>query len=123
NLVYQRMNNKPLTIIEIGSSAGIHLIWDQFYYDYGALGQVGNHQAGVKIKTELRGQYPPPIPIVMPVVSHRLGIDIHPINPNDGEATRWLRALIWPEHRDRRVQLEAALEQLRSRPVEIVKGN
>ena len=123
NLIYQRANSKPLAIVEIGASAGIHLIWDQFHYDYGTIGQVGNDQALVKIKTEIRGQFRPPIPLLLSQVSYRIGAEIYPIDPNDDEATRWLKALIWPEHHDRRAQLDAALEQLRLHPVEIIEGN
>ena len=123
NLVYQRMNKKPLAIVEIGSSAGIHLIWDHFYYDYGLIGQVGNPDANVKLITDVRGNIRPPIPAQMLQVAYRIGSDIYPIDPNDDEATRWLRALIWPEHQDRLFQLEAALRDLRLKPVQVVAGN
>lgn len=123
NLVYERENKIPLAIVEIGSSAGIHLLWDHFYYDYGSHGQVGNPDANVKLTTNIRGNVRPPIPAQMPQVAYRIGCDIYPIDPNDEEATRWLRALIWPEHQDRRVQLEAALNELRLKPVQVVAGN
>jgi len=123
NLAYQRMNNKPLAIVEIGSSAGIHLIWDHFYYDYGSAGQVGNPDSKVKLRTDIRGSKSPPIPEQMPKVAYRIGTDIYPIDPNDEEATRWLRALIWPDHQDRRARLEAALSELWLKPVEVVMGN
>lgn len=123
NLAYERGNHIPLAVVEIGSSAGIHLIWDDFYYDYGLSGQVGNPDSSVKLTATARGAITPPIPLQMPDVAYRMGSDIYPIDPDDDEATRWLRALIWPEHKDRRVQLEAALSELRLNPVQVAAGN
>src|SRR5262249_22117467 len=44
-------------------------------------------------------------------------------DPNDDEATRWLCALIWPEHRDRAALLEQALQLARQHPVPIAAGS
>ncbi|HZE06536.1 MAG TPA: DUF2332 family protein, partial [Solirubrobacteraceae bacterium] len=35
----------------------------------------------------------------------------------------WLRALVWPEHRDRGVQLAAALDAIAARPPTILQGD
>lgn len=32
SLVYQRMQRTPLALVEIGSSAGLHLLWDRYRY-------------------------------------------------------------------------------------------
>lgn len=34
--------NKPLSLIEIGTSAGFQLLWDKYYYSYGSDGSFGN---------------------------------------------------------------------------------
>lgn len=55
-------------------------------------------------------------------VSSRVGLDINPLDPADPEARAWLRALVWPEHADRRARLDAALEHAVRRPVRLRKG-
>jgi hypothetical protein len=56
-------------------------------------------------------------------VAWRIGADIHPIDVQDERETRWLRALIWPEHQDRMALLDAALAVSRQDPQRIVAGD
>ena len=53
----------------------------------------------------------------------RAGADIHPIDVDDERETRWLRALIWPEHQDRMALLDAALAWPAQYPQRIVAGD
>lgn len=79
--------------------------------------------APVQLHCELRGDILPPLPRAIPAVSWRMGIDLNPIDVRDEEAVRWLRALIWPEHRDRAERIEAALAMARQHPPSIVAGD
>ena len=107
--VAQHGRGKPLAMIELGPSAGLNMLWDRYGYDYGTVGYVGDRASPVQLHCQLRGEIVPPLPKVIPTVSWRMGIDLQPIDVHDEEATRWLRALIWPEHQDRAQRLEAAL--------------
>jgi len=49
----------------------------------------------------LQGAMLPPIHAGLPQVTTRIGIDLHPIQADDPQAMRWLRALVWPEHPER----------------------
>ncbi len=121
--IRQRCGGRPLALVEIGTSAGLHLLWDRYHYDYGRAGAVGDSLAPVRLVCEPRGSYPPPLPTVMPGVAYRVGIDVAPIDVHDEQATRWLRALIWPEHTDRQRLLAAALTMSRDHPPRIVAGD
>jgi hypothetical protein len=122
-LVWQRRGGRPLALVEIGTSAGLHLLWDRYGYDYGEAGTAGDPASPVRITCAPRGDRLPPILPEVPAVAYRLGIDIAPIDVRDEQATRWLRALIWPEHADRRALLDAALTLARENPPRIVPGD
>ncbi len=123
----QQLNGQPLAWVEIGASAGLLMQWDRYGYAFrdeaGNNLQAGDAASPVQITSELRGALYPPIPTRMPTVAWRVGLDINPIDPRDEDATRWLRALIWPEHCDRRELLDAALAVAREHPPRIIAGN
>ncbi len=85
--------------------------------------RTGKASSPVQIATALRGECAPTLPARMPDVAYRVGLDLYPIDARDEDATRWLRALIWPEHADRRQLLEAALELARADPPHLVQGD
>jgi hypothetical protein len=114
--------DKPLALIEIGPSAGLNLLWDRYGYDYGEE-RWGNPNSPVQIFCEHRGENFMPLPEEDPVIAQRVGIDINPIDVRDRDATLWLRALIWPEQKDRVRQLEAALSVARVEPPEMLAGD
>ncbi|HZO72514.1 MAG TPA: DUF2332 domain-containing protein [Ktedonobacteraceae bacterium] len=118
-----RLNSKPLAMIEIGPSAGLNMLWDKFGYDYGSAGYAGDKASPVQLHCQTRGQLLPPLPATMPQVVKRVGIDLLPIDVNDEQATRWLRALIWPEQQGRARLLTQALELARRYPPTLLKGN
>jgi hypothetical protein len=122
-LVFRQGGKRPLTLVEIGASAGLNLLWDHYHYDYGQAGAVGQDQAPVRLACEVRGNEAPPLPVVFPAVAHRVGIDINPVDVNDETVVRWLKALIWPEHTDRARLLAQAIEVARRKPVALLKGN
>src|SRR5215211_8386613 len=108
-VIASEVPDAPLALIEIGSSAGLNLLWDKYGYDYGEGRRSGDIGSPVQIFCELRGGVSPVIPTVFPKVAFRMGIDLNPIDVHDTKSTRWLRALLWPEHKQRFQLLEAAL--------------
>jgi len=121
SVAMERVWDKPLALIEIGPSAGLNLLWDRYGYDYGEE-QWGNPDSPVQIFCEHRGLNFMPLP-EDPVIAQRIGIDINPIDIMDDDATLWLRALIWPEHRERSRQLKAALSVARAEPPQLLAGD
>lgn len=133
-LVAARGGARPLAVLEIGPSAGLLMRWDRYGYIYRAAPSIesnpsahdvraGDAASPVQITTALRGQDAPTLPTATPIAAHRVGLDLHPIDARDDDATRWLRALIWPEHADRRRLLEAALDVARADPPRLVQGD
>jgi hypothetical protein len=123
HLLGQQNRGRPLALVEIGASAGLHLLWDRYHYDYGPAGTIGDRRSPVRIMCEPRGPSLPPLPSVLPEVILRVGIDIAPVDVTNQRATRWLQALIWPEHTDRHALLVAALTLARQQPPRVVSGD
>ena len=116
----------PLAILEVGSSAGLNLNWDRYrnaYRTTDAEHVVGSTDAPVTIETRLRGEVVPPLPDDLPAVAGRVGVDVNPLDTTDPADARWLRALVWPEHHDRRRVLDGALAVAREHPPDVVAGD
>ncbi len=114
---------KPLALIEIGSSSGLQLLWDQYSYTYGTDEVYGNRHSEVHISAEVRGGSAEMPKLTLPVVSFRKGIDLHINDLRDEEDTLWLNALIWPEHQERRDLLNKAAACMRKQPVSLIEGD
>lgn len=112
---------QPIALIEVGSSAGLNLLFDRYGYRYGDQ-RCGDRESAVQLNCVPRG-LPPPVPARLPVVASRVGLDLNPIDVRDHDATRWLRALIWPEQTDRAHLLERALVLAEAQPPPLRAGN
>jgi hypothetical protein len=105
-------------LIEVGTSAGLNLGLDRYHYRYDGL--EWGPPSWLTLSTESRGATPK---LRWVEVRRRIGLDLNPIEPDDVEARRWLDALIWPEHAERRGRLRAALEVAGSMEIEMVSGD
>jgi len=121
-VAHQSAGGPPLALIDVGCSAGLHLYWDRYQYDYG-VAQVGDPRSGVTIRCELRGPVRPPLPATFPACRFRLGIDLNPVDVRNPTERRWFDALIWPDHPARRRLAAAAIEELLRDPPALVKGD
>lgn len=117
-----RQTQSPLALIEIGSSAGLNLVFDRYRYDYGNGLVAGDPRAVVTLSTELRGGRDLPVD-PFPTVVWRRGIDLHPVDVTDPDAVDWLRALLWPEQSERMERFEAAVAVARTDPPTLVAGD
>jgi hypothetical protein len=118
--MYERAN-KHLALIEIGTSAGLQLAWDQYQYQYNQQETTfGNASSGVKITSEILGQTFPHLLSVPPPVSSRTGYDLH---INKEQDFPWLLALIWPEHTERRDLFTSSAKMTKEVDIEFVEGD
>lgn len=101
--------NKPLALIEIGTSAGLQLFWDKYRYSYNSDEVFGDSHSDVHIKAEIRGGRIPKLNSKVPPVTHRFGLDLHINDVSNVEDSLWLNALIWPEHKERRQLFDQAV--------------
>lgn len=112
----------PLGLVELGSSAGLNLLLDQWAYSYSPDGpRYGDPAIDVLVEAESRGVDLPPLGPAD--LGSRVGIDLHPISVGDDEAVRWLLACVWPEQLSRFQRLEAAIEVARTWPLRLVAGD
>lgn len=135
---------QPITLLEVGSSAGLCLLPDRYRY---AFRPVPDAAAAV---ADAPGPAPQAPPLVArtpqdaapdaPVLDSRVagdapgdvadlrvaarrGLDPHPLDPADPDDARWLRALVWPDEDAREARLAAALDVAAARPPEIRVGD
>jgi hypothetical protein len=113
---------RPVHLIEVGASAGIHLHVDRYRYVVGGR-TFGPRDAGVTIDTDWRGTGPPPDLDDVPPIASRIGVDLRPVPVTDPGERLWLRALVWPENQDEAALLAAALESVAADPPAMVAGD
>ena len=99
---------EPLSLIEIGCSAGLLTLFDHYQYDCGPDGRFGDpgrplvqapHWVGAR-----RPKGGPP-----PRIGARVGLDLNPVDPSDPLERRWIESLAPPDWVAERAQLAAAL--------------
>jgi hypothetical protein len=122
-----RDTSLPLALIEVGPSAGLNMNWDRYHYCYvdaddQMVAEWGDANSPVMLRGALRGGRFVPIAPDLPVV-WRVGVDINPIDIDDDDQVRWLRALIWPEHVERHGRLLSAIEVAQAHPPEMMRGD
>ncbi|WP_027407768.1 DUF2332 domain-containing protein [Anoxybacteroides tepidamans] len=118
-----RLAKKPLSLIEIGTSAGLQLAWDRYKYSYGSHKTYGNPHSSVFIASEIRGGHMPYLLAESPPVAERIGIDLHVNDLQNEEDQLWMQALIWPEHTERRELFQKAAQCLQDVPVRLHEGD
>jgi uncharacterized protein DUF2332 len=113
---------QPLALVEVGASAGLCLLPDRWRYHYTGPGVARTVGAGpVTVACTVDG--PVPLPPAPPVIAWRAGLDLHPVDAADPDARRWLRCLVWPEHRDRATRLDSALRVAAAAAPRIARGH
>lgn len=117
------ITKKPLALIEIGTSAGLQLLWDKYSYSYGTNQVYGNKNSDVHITSEIKGDNTPFLHVSSPPVVSRVGIDLHVNDLSNEEDYLWLKSLIWPNHHERRKLFEKAANYVRKNPLTLIEGD
>lgn len=120
--------DRPLALVELGTSAGLLLLPDRYGYEYvgaGSSQRCGRPDAppALLMRCAVRGDGWPRWLAADPRIGTRVGIDVSPVDPSDADAVTWLRSCIWPEHVDRLARLEAALAVARTVEPRLVAGD
>ena len=124
-LTIAAQEKEPLHLIELGPSAGLNLHWHRYNYRY--VTETAVHEAGADderflITTQIVGGRVPPLG-PQPRLGLSLGLERDPVDLNDRNARDWLKALVWPDHRDRFRRLEDALSAVGGLAVDIRAGD
>lgn len=120
--IYEQVK-KPLALIEIGTSAGLQLLWDKYSYSYEQNDLYGNMDSKLNITAEIRGENTPILHLMPPPVSTRIGIDLNIIDLNNEDDKLWLKSLIWTEHKERLFMFEEAARYIKEAPVRLFDGD
>ena len=111
---------QPLDLLELGSSAGLNLIWDRYRYAY-AHGGWGTGEL------ELRGDDRIPVPAELlgreATVLRRRGIDLNPLDVTSDRGARILRSFVWADQTARLERLDRAIEVARRDPPQLMEGD
>lgn len=110
----------PLSLVEVGASAGLCLYPDRHDYSWPPLGELRG-SGGPLLTAAAEG--PLPVPEEHPEVAWRGGADLNPLDVTDGEQMAWLETLVWPEQDERRARLARAVETARAEPPYLVRGD
>lgn len=114
----------PLGHLDVGASGGLNLLFDRYTYRYRSPdGQVTSLGApsDVVLTTGTKGSVP--VPMEMPTITTRCGVDQHPIDVTDDGEANWLEACVWPDQTERFDRLVAAIEIARADPPELLAGD
>lgn len=113
----------PLSLIEVGASAGLCLYPDRYSYRYdnGMSIDPVDDVSSVVLSCTTSGN--PPLPIELPTVVWRAGVDLNPLDVNDVDDMRWLESLVWPEQQHRLQRLRDAAAIARLDPPNILAGD
>ncbi len=121
-MIYE-YSKQPLALVEIGTSAGLQLLWDQYTYRYDDSEPVGNVTSPLEISAEVIGEGRPRLNLPLPPIRERIGFDLNIVDLTDADEKLWLKALIWPEHATRLELFEQASALIGSQPLELIQGD
>lgn len=117
----------PLALLEIGASAGLCLFPDRYSYRYtgerDAALDPADGPSRVILASELRGSAAAAMPLRMPDIVWRAGIDLAPLDARDDADRRFLTTLVWPGEEGRAQRIEAALDIVAADAPDIVRGD
>jgi hypothetical protein len=119
-LLIARETGLPLAVNEIGSSAGLNLVFDRFRYDYGGK-EWGDISSPVRLAPEVRTS-PPPLDGDL-VIASRAGSDIAPVVFGDARQRLRLLSYVWADQAMRLRRIEAAVALAEAEKVTVEKAD
>jgi hypothetical protein len=120
--IARRTGVETFDLIELGSSAGLNLVWDRFRYRY-QNGSWGPEDAELVLSGEERRPVPARLLDLRPRVRQRRGIDMAPLDLTRPGDTMLLRSFVWADQVERLERLDHAVSTLRTAPPTLEQGN
>jgi hypothetical protein len=113
---------EAVDVVELGSSAGLNLLWDRYRYRY-ERGSWGPPDAPLTLAGEERRPLTEKLLQSGLRVRSRIGIDRLPVDATTAQGARLLKSFVWAGQDDRLERLERAIAALRADPPTIVRGD
>ena len=120
----------PLSLLDLGTSAGLNLLFDDYGYTYrsaadGTTRAAGTPGSAVALECEARDDLDLLPNLVLPSMAERVGLDLSPVDPRSDDDALWLQACQWPDNPARFGRLRAALATVRasSHPPRLEQGD
>lgn len=111
----------PQRLFELGASAGLNMVADQFQYQWGDV-HWGNPQSPLRLTPVFDGRLQPVDAIDIHVLS-RQGVDLAPVDISDPAARTRLISYVWADQPERLRRLETALEIAGAADLTIAAGD
>jgi len=109
----------PLRVREIGSSAGLNLLFDRWRYELGPH-RWGRPGAPLVLRADWEGAAPD---LGAPLrVASRAGCDVDPIDATSAEDRLRLQSFVWPDQLERHARLRAALAAAQAEPPRVERA-
>jgi hypothetical protein len=119
-LVISRDMRLPLRVLEVGTSAGLNLRFDRYWYQADGA-TFGDPASPVRFAELWEGGQPPfDTPLT---IAERRGCDRDPIDAGTEDGRLTLLSYVWPGQTERFAMLRAALEVARDLPVAIDRAD
>jgi hypothetical protein len=115
-----RSAGKPLDLLELGTSAGLNLLWDRYRYEYDA-GVWGPGDSPLVLRGEERRSFPADLLEVRVEIRRRRGIDLAPVDAMTDEGLRLLCSFTTRE--ERRDRVRRAAEVLREDAPDLIRAD
>ncbi len=122
-MIASHSGHQPLALVDVGTSAGLNLLFDRYHYSYSNGLKFGPTDSQVQLVAEVKGNVFPDLENGIPTVGSRLGIDLTPVDLSDFETFMWMRALVWPDHSERMARFNGAASIALADPPELVAGD
>jgi hypothetical protein len=112
----------PFSLVELGPSAGLNLVWDRYRYRYDGV-TWGDPHAGLEL-TGAAEDGPPRTLFERAVdVRDRVGIDRAPLDVRDEREMLLLQCFVWADQEARLERLRRAIAIARRDPPRIIRGD
>ena len=107
-----------ISLLDLGTSAGLNLLFDDYAYTYRSASGEGVRTAGppnsaVSIECSARDDVSSLPELRLPIMGERVGLDVSPLDPFSDDAVLWLLACQWPDNPSRFGRLRGALSNVR----------
>jgi hypothetical protein len=104
----------PLSLLDLGTSAGLNLLFDRYRYTYrdrdtDAVVEAGRSGSSVHLECGVRAGFEQLPTLALPTIADRAGLDLSPIDASSEDEATWLLACLWPDNLARFERLRTAL--------------